>query len=64
MQDFPRRGLIVDRKEGIVLKMNRHRYVGRAYFGRQQLSRSQRFKQYRANPINPRDYLDFRFELV
>src|SRR3990167_4612992 len=44
---FPRRGVIVDRQEGIVLKMSRHRYVGRAYLGRKQLAAPERHRLYR-----------------
>lgn len=49
---FPRRGLIVDRQVGTVLKMNRHRYVGRAYLGRTRLAADDRFQLYRLEPID------------
>lgn len=49
---FPRRGLIVDRQLGIVLKMSRHRYVGRAYLGRTPLDREERFRRYRLEPLD------------
>ena len=49
---FPRRGLIVDRQVGTVLKMNRHRYVGRAYLGRTRLASDDRFQYYRLEPID------------
>ncbi len=49
---FPHRGLIVDRQAGTVLKMNRHRYVGRAYLGREMLSREERARLYRREPLD------------
>ncbi len=65
--DFARRGLIIDRKFGTVLKMNRHRYVGRAYHGRRFFSREERADLYRKEPMNPgaeRFYIvDTLFEL-
>lgn len=65
--DFARRGLMIDKEAGMVLKMNRHRYVGRAYHGRHALGRDERAELYRREPINPgspRFYLvDTLFEL-
>ncbi|MCL4838946.1 MAG: HAD-IG family 5'-nucleotidase [Thermoanaerobaculia bacterium] len=49
---FPRRGLIVDRQLGTVLKMSRHRYVGRAYLGRTPLTQEERFRLYRLEPLD------------
>lgn len=64
---FARRGLIVDREAGTVLKMNRHRYVGRAYFGREFFAGEGRVKHYRSEPINPSAdrfyFVDTLFEL-
>lgn len=64
---FPRRGLIVDRQIGAVLKMNRHRYVGRAYLGRTRLSSEERSRLYRLEPIDLASeryyFLDTLFEL-
>lgn len=65
--NFCRRGLILDTKEGTVLKMNRHRYVGRAYFGRRFLNAQERADLYRREPINPSSnrfyHVDTLFEL-
>lgn len=65
--DFCRRGLILDTEEGTVLKMNRHRYVGRAYFGRKFLDARERSDLYRREPINPASsrfyFVDTLFEL-
>jgi HAD superfamily 5'-nucleotidase-like hydrolase len=66
-EDFVRRGLIIDRKHGAVLKMNRHRYVGRAYEGRSRLSDHLRRKRYRTDPLDPSSdrfyHVDTLFEL-
>ncbi|MEM8997883.1 MAG: HAD-IG family 5'-nucleotidase [Acidobacteriota bacterium] len=65
--DFCRRGLILDTELGMVLKMNRHRYVGRAYFGRRYLDGTARGDLYRREPINPSSnrfyHVDTLFEL-
>ncbi|MEO1086085.1 MAG: 5'-nucleotidase domain-containing protein, partial [Acidobacteriota bacterium] len=65
--DFCRRGLILDTELGMVLKMNRHRYVGRAYFGRRYLDAPARGDLYRREPINPSSnrfyHVDTLFEL-
>lgn len=50
---FARRGLMLDVEAGIVLKMSRHRYVGRAYHGREYLDVSERARLYRHEPVNP-----------
>jgi 5'-nucleotidase len=44
---FAIRGLMVDRKLGNVVKMDRHGYVGRAYHGKGRLSREERKAVYR-----------------
>lgn len=66
--DFSRRGLLIDKEAGTVLKMNRHRYVGLAYFGRRRLERSELKKLYRHEPIKPSHerfyHLDSIFELT
>jgi HAD superfamily 5'-nucleotidase-like hydrolase len=49
---FPHRGLIVDRRAGTVLKMDRHRYVGRAYLGRSELDRQERSRLYRQDRLD------------
>ncbi|MCB9595892.1 MAG: HAD-IG family 5'-nucleotidase [Sandaracinaceae bacterium] len=51
--DFPIRGLLVDRELGNVLKMDRYRYVKKAYHGMQELSREERHKRYHSRPIRP-----------
>lgn len=65
--DFCRRGLILDIEAGTVIKMNRHRYVGRAYHGRKFLDANERAELYRQEPVNPsanRFYMvDTLFEL-
>jgi hypothetical protein len=40
------RGLIIDKKRGNVLKMDRHKYVKLAFHGFQQLSRDDRLATY------------------
>ncbi len=64
---FLRRGLLIDTQEGTVLKMNRHRYVGRAYHGHSFLGPDKRGELYRREPISPtseRFYIvDTLFEL-
>jgi 5'-nucleotidase len=65
--DFCRRGLILDTEAGMVVKMNRHRYVGRAYHGRRFLDAAERAELYRREPINPANnrfyHVDTLFEL-
>lgn len=65
--EFCRRGLMLDTEHGMVLKMNRHRYVGRAYHGHRFLGNSERKELYRHEPINPSDkrfvFVDTLFEL-
>ena len=64
---FTRRGLMLDIEEGLVVKMNRHRYVGRAYRGNNLLGRHERATLYRREPINPASdrfyHVDTLFEL-
>lgn len=64
---FCRRGSIIDTEEGTVLKMNRHRYVGRAYHGQRFLDTAERSELYRREPINPSSkrfyFVDTLFEL-
>ena len=43
---FPVRGLLIDRKLGNVLKMDRHRYIKQAFHGTQRLSREERRATY------------------
>ncbi len=44
---FAVRGLMVDKKYGNIIKMDRHGYVGRAYHGHRKLPRSERKSLYR-----------------
>jgi HAD superfamily 5'-nucleotidase-like hydrolase len=64
---FPHRGVIVDREAGVVLKMDRHRYVGRAYLGREQLDGAARSRLYRLERLDLRSerfyWVDTLFEL-
>lgn len=48
--DFPIRGLFIDRKLGNVLKMDRYRYVKRAYHGTTELTYDERREQYHMTP--------------
>lgn len=50
---FARRGLMLDVEAGTVIKMSRHRYVGRAYLGREYLDVAERARLYRHEPVNP-----------
>jgi HAD superfamily 5'-nucleotidase-like hydrolase len=51
--DFPIRGLLIDRKLGNVLKMDRHRYVKTAYHGLRKLSREERRRTYHTRRLRP-----------
>ena len=61
---FCRRGLILDTEEGTVLKMNRHRYVGRAYYGRRFVDATERSRLYRQEPINPSSNRFYRVDTL
>jgi len=50
---FPIRGLFIDKKLGNVLKMDRYRYVKRAYHGLRRLTRDERRQLYQGRPIKP-----------
>jgi 5'-nucleotidase len=50
---FSIRGLHVDKKLGNILKMDRYRYVKRAYHGMKRLSRDERRALYASRPIRP-----------
>lgn len=49
--DYPIRGLLIDRKLGNVLKMDRYRYVKKAYHGMRELSRDERAQLYHSRPV-------------
>ena len=51
--DFPIRGLLVDRKLGNILKMDRYRYVKKAYHGMRELSREERRQAYHTRRLRP-----------
>ncbi len=51
--DFPIRGLLVDRHLGNVLKMDRYKYVKRAYHGLRELSKDERREAYHRRRIEP-----------
>ncbi len=51
--DFPIRGLLIDRKLGNVLKMDRYRYVKKAYHGLRELSLDERRKTYHTKQLRP-----------
>ena len=51
--DFPIRGLLVDRKLGNVVKMDRYRYVKKAYHGLVELSREDRRRLYHTRRLRP-----------
>ena len=51
--DFPIRGLLIDRKLGNVLKMDRYRYVKTAYHGFRRLTREQRRSAYHTRRLRP-----------
>lgn len=50
--DFPIRGLLIDRKLGNILKMDRYRYVKKAYHGMKELTREERHQSYHSRPIH------------
>ncbi|HBQ14520.1 MAG: HAD-IG family 5'-nucleotidase [Sandaracinaceae bacterium] len=49
--DFAIRGLLIDRELGNILKMDRYRYVKKAYHGMRELSREERHRHYHSRPI-------------
>jgi HAD superfamily 5'-nucleotidase-like hydrolase len=51
--DFPIRGLLVDRKLGNVLKMDRYKYVKKAFHGMRELSREERRSLYHTKRLRP-----------
>jgi HAD superfamily 5'-nucleotidase-like hydrolase len=51
--DYPIRGLLIDRKRGNVLKMDRYRYVKRAYHGMRELSIEERRHLYHTRRLRP-----------
>ncbi len=51
--DYPIRGLIIDRKLGNVLKMDRYRYVKKAYHGLRELTVEERRGAYHTKRLRP-----------
>ena len=51
--DFGIRGLLVDAKRGNVLKIDRHRYVKKAYHGHTELDRDERLSEYESRQLRP-----------
>ena len=50
---FPIRGLLIDRRLGHVLKMDRYRFVKRAYHGMRELSAEERRRAYHTRRLRP-----------
>ncbi|MEM6274261.1 MAG: HAD-IG family 5'-nucleotidase [Myxococcota bacterium] len=48
---FVIRGLVVDKELGNILKLDRHRHVGRAYHGREPLTKERRHELYRTEKL-------------
>lgn len=65
--EFFARGLLIDKQAGTVLKMNRHRYVGQAFHGRERLEKAELTRLYRNEPLRPSSdrfyHVDSLFEL-
>ncbi len=51
--DFPVRGLLIDKRFGNVLKMNRYKHVTKGYHGLRELGRDELRKLYHAKKIRP-----------
>jgi 5'-nucleotidase len=58
---FPVRGLIIDNKLGNVLKMDRYKYVKRAYHGLRELAYEERRELYHANKIRTKKSPRYHF---
>lgn len=63
--NFLIRGLLVDKKNGNILKVDTHKYVKNAYHGYRRLSKEERYSLYNAQGIDPENFLsiDMFFEL-
>jgi HAD superfamily 5'-nucleotidase-like hydrolase len=59
--DFPVRGLMVDAKLGNVLKLDRYKYVKRAYHGMRELSYEERREHYHSTRIRTKGSTRFYF---
>ncbi len=51
--EFPIRGLLIDKKLGHVLKMDRHRYVKKAFHGLDEIARNHRQRLYHTKQLRP-----------
>ncbi len=48
---FPIRGLLIDKRQGNVLKMDRYKFVGKAHHGLRELTRDERYEHYQAQRL-------------
>jgi 5'-nucleotidase len=64
---FPIRGLLIDKRHGHIVKMDRYKFVGRAYHGLRELTRDERHELYHARKVRvapPRyHYIDTLYAL-
>jgi HAD superfamily 5'-nucleotidase-like hydrolase len=64
---FPIRGLLIDKRHGHILKMDRYKFVGKAWHGLRELSRAERHDLYHARKVRvapPRyHYIDTLYAL-
>ena len=51
--EFPVRGLLIDKRFGHMLKMDRYKFVGKAYHGMRELSRDERRSLYHSRKVRP-----------
>lgn len=51
--DFPVRGLLIDKRYGHLLKMDRYKYVGKGYHGMRELTREERRNLYHSRRVRP-----------
>jgi HAD superfamily 5'-nucleotidase-like hydrolase len=51
--EFPVRGLLIDKRYGHMLKMDRYKYVGKAYHGTRELTREERRELYHSRRVQP-----------
>ncbi len=51
--DFPVRGLLIDKRFGHLLKMDRYKYVGKGYHGMRELTHDERRNLYHARKVRP-----------
>src|SRR5207244_4122677 len=51
--DFPVRGLLIDKRYGHMLKMDRYKYVGKAFHGTRELTREERRVLYHSRKVRP-----------